>query len=173
MKTIMAVLAFVFALAEGAPKPAIPYFSNVRPVTVKQADQQNYLVLDNAAWLYAKKDLGDLRLYRDRTEMPYALTTERGSVNTVESSAKMLNLGAMQGTTQFVLETTGVPEYDRITLKLSDDAKDFITRANIEGADDLNAKKWTDLGSHPLYDFTREKLGSNAIIKLSLSRFRF
>jgi hypothetical protein len=173
MKTLLALVVFVFTLADTAPQPAVPYFSNVRTVTVKQADRQNYIVVDNATWLYAQKDLGDLRLFNGRTEMPYALTTERGSVNTVESPAKLLNLGSVEGTTQFVVDTTGVPEYDRVTLKLSDDAKDFITRANIEGADDLKAAKWTDLGSHPLYDFTREKLGSNSVIKLPLSRFRF
>lgn len=173
MKNIFAVFALMFAFAEAAPQPAIPYFSNVRSVTIKQTDRQNYMAVDNAIWLYAQKDLRDLRLYRDRSEMPYALTTERGSVNTVESPAKLLNLGSVQGTTQFVLETTGVPEYDRITLTLSDDAKDFITRANVEGADELKAAKWTNLGSHPLYDFTREKLGSNTVIKLPLSRFRF
>jgi hypothetical protein len=173
MKTLLAVLVFVFTLADAAPQPAIAYFSNVREVAVKKADRQNYVVVDNAVWLYAQKDLGDLRLYNGRTEMPYALTTERGSVNTVESPAKLLNLGAVQGTTQFVLDTTGVPEYDRVTLKLSDDARDFITRANIEGADDLKAIKWTDLGSHPLYDFSREKLGANTVIKLPLLRFRY
>lgn len=173
MKTLVAVLVFVFTLADAAPQPAIPYFSNVRSVTVKQAERQNYVVVDNAVWLYAQRDLADLRLYRDRTEMPYALTTERGSVSTVESPAKLLNLGSVQGTTQFVLDTTGAPEYDRVTLKLSDDAKDFITRANIEGADEMSASKWTDLGSHPLYDFSREKLGSNSVIKLPLSRFKF
>ncbi len=173
MKNTFAVLAMLVTFAVSAPQPSIPYFSNVRSVTAKANTQQNYVVVDNATWLYAQKDLVDLRLYRDRTEMPYALTTARGSVNTIESPAKLLNLGSVQGTTQFILDTTGVPEYDRITLKLSDDAKDFITRANIEGADDIKASKWTDLGSHPLYDFTREKLGSNSVMKLPLSRFRF
>jgi Protein of unknown function (DUF3999) len=173
MKTLFAVLAFVFALADTQPKPAIPYFSNVREIAVKNPDAQNYVVVDNAIWLYARRDLGDLRLYNGRGEMPYALTTERGSSRVTESPAKLLNLGTVQGTTQFVLDTTGVPEYDQVTLHLSQDARDFITRANIEGADDLKASRWTDLGSHPLYDFSREKLGANVIVKLPLSRFRY
>ncbi len=178
MKMIVGLLVFVFTLAGATPQPAIPYFSNVREISVKQPERSNYVVVDNATWLYAQHDLGDLRIYNGRTEVPYALTTERGSVNTVESPAKLLNLGLVnkslvQGITQFVLDTTGVPEYDRVTLKLSDDAKDFITRANVEGADEMNAAKWTDLGSHPLYDFSREKLGANSVIKLPLSRFRY
>ena len=173
MKPFLFLLAFVFTLTGAEPKPAIPYFSNLRQVSITKPDVQNYLVVDNAIWLYAQKDLGDVRLYDGHTEVPYALTIERGSSSTVDSPAKLFNLGTVEGTTQFVLDTNGVPEYDQVTLRLSEDARDFITRARVEGANSLKSVKWTDLGSHPLYDFSREKLGTNSVIKLPLSRFHY
>ena len=68
-------------------------------------------------------------------------------------------------------ERRPVGEYDRIRLNL--DAKDYVVTASIAGSNELGAKSATQLPPATLYDFTREELGSNPVLKLPTSSFRY
>ena len=101
---------------------------------------------------------------------------ERGGTSSNEIAAKILNLGSVGGHTEFDLDLSEVNagqagEYDRIRLSL--DAKDYVVTASIEGSNDLGAKSATQLPPATLYDFTREELGSNPVLKLPTSTFRY
>ncbi len=161
----------------------IPYFAKMREVKVGSRERQNYAVVDGELWMNARSDLGDVRLYSGTKEVPYALIVERGATSANnEKKVAILNLGRTEKGVQFVIEPgldanydePGLDaEYDRVRLQLSGDARDFVTRASVEGTDDLHGGVWTDLGTYPLYDFSREKLGANLVIALPTARFSF
>lgn len=150
---------------------AIPYFSNVRDVTVTAPGQQNYIVIDPEIWNHSRRDLADLRLYDGETQVPYVLRQQGSRVSKVEQEAKVLNLGRVGDHTEFDLDVKGASEYDRVRLQL--DAKDFINSVLIFGRNDLTGSSRTQLGPSTLYDFSREKLGSNFILSLPPSSFLY
>ena len=165
---------FAFLLALGAPftgGPSISYFSNVRDISISQPEQQNYFVVDEEIWARARPDLADLRLYDGDTQVQYALSEQRGGTSSHEAAAKILNLGSVGGRTEFDLDMSEVGEYDRIRLQL--DAKDFVATASLAGSNQLGAKSATHLPPATLYDFSREDLGSNAVLKLPPSSLRY
>ncbi len=156
------------ALAQG---PSISYFTNVREVRISQADRQNYFVVDEEIWTHARPDLADLRIYDGESQVQYALSEQRGGTSSHEAAAKILNLGSVGGRTEFDLDMGEIGEYDRIRLQL--DAKDFVVTASLAGSNQLGAKSATRLPPATLYDFTREELGSNPVVKLPASSFRY
>jgi hypothetical protein len=166
--TGIAVL-LVWSLSANEPDPA--YFSNLRQVVVSAVDHQNYVVLDSDVWSHARFDLADLRLYDSGTQVPYELKVESGGSSSEERPARILDLGARQGLTEFNVDVGDVQEYDRIRLQL--DAKDFVVKASIEGMNTLDSSGRTSLGTSTLYDFSREKLGSNSTLKFPRSSFRY
>lgn len=158
-------------LCVAATQSKIEYFPNLRDVQPSGANHQNYLVVDSDVWDHARADLGDLRLYDGSGEVPYALQVERAESNSQQNEVKLLNLGKSQSQTEFVVDANNIPEYDNLTLIL--DAKDFVTEATVEGADELPASRWTRLTSGTLFDFSREKLGNNFTLRFQPSRFRY
>jgi len=172
MKAITSISLLALWLLSSAPQAAVPYFTDVREVTVASPGQQAYVVVDNEVWSAARRDLADLRLYAaDGAEIPYALTAQQPATRVAESEVKILQPGTLGGDTQFVLDVSSVSEYNRVTLKLK--TRDFIARATVEGQDDLHQARWVRLAAVTLYDFTREKLGSNSTLRLPDSRFRY
>jgi hypothetical protein len=171
MKSLIAALVLLFTLTP--PQASISYFTRLREVRVEKSQVQNYAVVDGEIWMNAQPDLRDLRLYSGQTEIPYALVVERASTNSSEMQAAVLNLGRSGGAAQFVIEPGMDAEYDRITLRLSDDARDFVSRVKLEGTDDLHHGPWTEMGTDPIYDFSREKLGANYAIGVPTARFSF
>ncbi len=114
--------------------------------------------------------LADLRIYDGESQVQYALSEERGGTSSQEVAAKILNLGSVDGRTEFDLDlsdaSTGqIGEYDRI--RLSVDAKDFVVTAAVAGSNELSAKSATQLPPATLYDFTREDLGSNSVSEVA------
>src|SRR6478609_2385919 len=165
---------FAFLLALGAPLtggPSISYFSNVRDISISQPEQQNYFMVDEEIWARARPDLADLRLYDGDTQVQYALSEQRGGTSSHEAAAKILNLGSVGGRTEFDLDMGEVGEYDRIRLQL--DARDFVATASLAESNQLGAKSATHLPPATLYDFSREDLGSNAVLKLPPSSLRY
>jgi hypothetical protein len=154
-----------------APQAAIPYFTNVREVQVSQPSRQNYLVVDEEIWTHARPDLADLRIYNGQAQVQYALSEQYGGVSTEQQEAKILNLGSIAGHTEFDIDVGPITEYDRVRLRI--DQKDFIATASVAGANALGPGPTTELGSSTLYDFTREALGSNSVLKLPPSSFRY
>ena len=157
------------AAPAGAP---VAYLSHTRTVNISAPDKQSYITLDEAIFQHARADLGDLRFYSpQQTEVPYAIVTRRGSTASALSSVPVLNKGVVNGDTQFAVDV-GVPEYDNVHLDIN--TRDFISQVKLEGENDLTAKAWNDLGTFTIFDFTKERLGSNFTIRLhSPARFRY
>lgn len=159
------VIFVMFGLfAPGDYQAAIPYFSNAREVTISAPQRQNYFVVDREVWDRSRPDLADLRLYDGENQVPFVLKEKRGGTATEEQSAKVLNLGKANGGTQFDVDMEGMPEYDRLRLQLT--AQNFVAMARIEGKNDLKDQHGVRLGVGTLYDFTRENLGANAVLKI-------
>jgi hypothetical protein len=164
------LFAFIF-LQISHYDPATPYFGHVRDVTIATSGKQNYVVVDSNVWAHSRADLADVRLYDGQAQVPYVIKQRRGGVSSVEQEAKVLNLGSVAGHTEFDINVGDLPEYDRVRLRL--DATNFIATAEAEGRNELHQSPGVKLGSSTLYDFTRENLGSNFVLKLPDSNFRF
>jgi len=172
MKIIISMLALVLlADAPTRPEQAIPYFTNVRDVQVSQPDRQNFFVVDEELWNHSRPDLGDLRLYSGDSPVQYSLSEQRAGISSEEVEAKILNLGSVSGHTEFDLDTQGLAEYDRIHLRL--DARDFVSTASVSGGSAAGKATEVELPPSTLYDFTKEQLGSNSLLKLPTSSFRY
>jgi hypothetical protein len=173
MKALSAVFLIAFALAaprESQPSPS--YFTNVRTVTPGASGRQNYIVIDEEIWNHSRKDLADIRLYDPRgTQVSYFLMEQRGGIFSEEQPSKVLNLGAVKGHTEFDVAAGEISEYDRVRLQL--EAKDFVATASVEGITAAGQPRGTKLGSFTLYDFSRENLGSNSVLKLPSSSFPY
>jgi hypothetical protein len=168
--SIAFLLLFSFS-SSTAPEAAIPYFTNVRDVEVSQPDHQNYLVVDEEIWAHARPDLADLRLYDGDVQVQFALSEQYGGVSTEQQEGKILNLGSIAGHTEFDIDVGAITEDDQVHLRL--DAKDFVATASVAGLNALGQGPTTELGSSTLYDFTREALGSNSMLKMPPSSFRY
>jgi hypothetical protein len=177
MKSLFCALALIAALGTPlTPEPSISYFTNVRDIRISQAGAQNYFVVDEEIWNRARPDLADLRIYDGESQVQYALSEQRGRTSGQEAAPRILNLGSVGGRTEFDLDmfdgnTGHIGEYDHIRLNL--DAKDFVVTASVAGSNELGAKMATQLPPATLYDFTREELGSNPVLKLPPSSFRY
>ena len=133
--------------------PAIPYFKYQRPVQVSGPGQQ-YFIVDESVWKNARPDLGDLRLYNGEAEQPYALVIERGTLEHDHKDVRVMQQGTVAGKTQFIIDMSGVVEYDHIDLTLA--AKNFVAHAKVEGQDDLHGARWVVLADPILYDLSKE-----------------
>ena len=142
-----------------------------RAVELAPGAGQQFLVLDAAVWSHARADLSDVRLYSGGTEVPYVLQRGGGVAVREQVDCKVLQPATVAGNTQFVLDMTQTEMYNRVNLDL--DAKDFVARARIEGANDVHARDWALLGSSSLYDFTSENLGHNSTLQMPDSTFRY
>ena len=168
-QTALILLASVLLAATHHPE--IRYFSNVRELQISAPNKQNYVVVDSEIWGHARPDLADIRLYDGTTQVPYLLQEQQPRKAIVEQKASLLNLGTVGDHTEFDLDIGSAQPYDRIRFQI--DAKDFISTAFVFGRDNLNQKSQTQLGPSTLYDFTREKLGSNFVVQLPTSSFRY
>lgn len=171
MKLAASLMLVLLFDAAQAPEPQIPYFTNVREVRIAHPDRQNFVVVDQELWRHSRPDLGDLRLYDGESPVQYALSEQRAGITSDEVEAKILNLGNVSGHTEFDLDTQGLAEYDRIRLRL--DAHDFVATASVSGGSAPGSASKVDLTPSTLYDFTKEQLGSNALLKIPPSSFRF
>jgi len=165
----MKMSAGLLALAVFAG-PAISYFKYQRPVQVSGAGQ-HYFTVDESVWKNARPDLGDLRLYNGQAEQPYALEIERGSLEHDHKEVRVMQQGAVAGKTQFIIDMSGVVEYDHIDLRLA--AKNFVAHAKVEGQDDLHGTHWAVLAEPILYDLSKDNLGENSMLRLPLSTYKY
>lgn len=165
------LLLFGAAGAASHHEAAIPYFTNVRKVRIAEPGRQNFIIVDEELWNHSRPDLADLRLYDEQTPVQYALSEQRAGVSSEESAARILNLGAMAGHTEFDVDVEGIAEYDRVRLRL--DAHDFVATASVSGGNALGKTAEVQLPPSTLYDFSKEQLGSNSEIKLPTSSFRY
>jgi hypothetical protein len=172
MKLLPATLLIISSMASpGEPEPPLAYFTNLREVKVIAKDRQNYVVVDADIWNHARPELSDLRLYATGSQVPYTLVEQRGGASGEEQPAKIFNLGEVNKHTEFDLDTGDLAEYDHIRLRL--DAKNFVATATMEGRSMRDQGPGTTLGPSTLYDFSHENLGSNFVLKLPNSSFRY
>lgn len=168
---LSAFLLLVVAVLPNRPEASISYFTNVRDVQIAEPNKQNFFVVDEALWTHSRPDLGDLRLYDGDTPVQYALSEQTAGVSSEEVEAKILNLGSVNGHTEFDLDTQGLAEYDRIRLRL--EAHDFVATAFVSGGSAPRKGTEVKLPSSTLYDFTKEQLGSSSFLKLPPSSFAY
>jgi hypothetical protein len=171
MKYGSLLLLFIAFAAPDPPESAIAYFSHVRAVQVTQPDRQNFFVVDEELWNHSRPDLGDLRLYDGDTPVQFSISEQRAGISSEEVDARILNLGRVAGHTEFDLDAEALANYDHIRLRL--DAKDFVATASVAGTNALGQSSSTDLAPSTLYDFSSEHLGSNFVLKLPPSSFRY
>lgn len=172
MKILTAIFLMVAFATPGDPEPAIPYFKEVRAVSITTPDHQNYLVVDPVIWSHARPDLADLRLYDGETQIPYDLTSRSAATTAQEDEAKILNLAQRGDHTEFDLDVSAATEYNRVRLTL--DKKDFLVTASVSGRNqlaDAESTAWPTPST--LFDFSQEKLGTNSTITLPDWSFRF
>jgi hypothetical protein len=150
---------------------AISYFHFQRQLQPLDSSGQHYIVVDEAVWQHARPDLSDLRIYSTEKEVPYRLTIEQGSSETEQKQCRVLQPATIGGKTQFLLDMSGVAEYDRVELSLR--AKNFVAHARIEGQDDPHGAKWAVLGTTTLYDLSDERLGRNFTLKIPLTTYKY
>ncbi len=154
-----------------ATSPAIPYFRYQRPLTVASESGQHYSVVDEAVWQHALPNLDDLRLYAAGKEIPYAGKTMWGSRETEQKAVQILQPASLGGNTTFLVDMSGVPEYDRVTLALR--TKNFVAHAQVEGQEDPHGSKWAKLGASTLFDLSDEKLGHNSTLQIPASTYKY
>ncbi|MDP9337294.1 MAG: DUF3999 domain-containing protein [Acidobacteriota bacterium] len=161
--------SIVVLLLAGGSSPS--YFKYRRAIQAPAPGGQHYFVVDETIWQHARPDLSDLRLYTAEKEIPYKLAAESGGSETEQKQLRVLQPATVSGKTQFILDMSGLEEYDRINLKLA--TKNFVAHARVEGQDDLRGPHWALLGTTTLYDLSDEKLGSNTTLQIPLSTFRY
>ena len=166
MKATWGLLAVLFASS-----PAITYFKYQRPIGAASEGGQHYAVVDETVWQHSLPNLDDLRIYAAGKEIPYARRTMWGSRETEQKTVRVLQPGTLGGKTQFLLDMSGVSEYDRITLTLT--TKNYVAHASVEGQDDSHGTKWANLGTTTLFDLTEEKLGHNSTLQLPVSTYKY
>ncbi len=147
------------------------YFKYRRQVQSINSAGQHYIVVDEALWRHARPNLDDIRMYAAESEIPYKMTVETGGSETEQKQFRVLQPASIGGKTQFLLDMSGVDEYDRIHLTLA--TKNFVAHARVEGQDDPHGTSWALLGTTTLYELSDEKLGSNSTLQIPLSAFKF
>jgi Protein of unknown function (DUF3999) len=166
MKTFAGVL--LLFLAAGS---STSYFRFRREAQATSSSGQHYFVVDETLWWHARPDLSDVRMYIGETEIPYKFTVHAGSVETEQKEFRVLQPAAVGGKTQFLLDMSSVPEYDRVNLRLS--TKNFVAHARVEGQDDAHGAHWALLGTTTLYDLAAERLGHNSTLQIPLSTYKY
>jgi Protein of unknown function (DUF3999) len=157
--------------SQGAAAPGISSLEFQREVQLAPGAAQQYIVIDGKVWEHARADLGDLRLYAAGAEVPYVAEAAAGARLREEVECKVLQPVTVARKTQFILDMTQAEVYSGVHLELN--SKDFVSRARIEGANEVHAKDWALLGSSTLYDFTSEGLGHNSTLEMPDATFRY
>ncbi len=165
-RTFLGLLAAILAA-----NISFSYFKYERPVEPAKSSGEHCVVVDETLWKHARPDLGDLRIYSQQAEIPYKFITESGGTETEQKHLRVLQPGVVGGKTQFLLDMSGVQEYDRIELRLA--RKDFVAHARVEGQDDPHGGRWADLGTTTLYDLSTEKLGRNSTLQVPVANYKF
>jgi hypothetical protein len=163
--------AWGFLLVVLATSPAISYFKYQRQIGTASASGQHYAVVDETVWQHALPNLDDLRLYVGGKEIPYATRTMWGSRETEQKTVRLLQPGTLGGKSQFLLDMSGVSEYDRITLSLK--TKNYVAHARVEGQDDSHGTQWANLGTTTLFDLSEERLGHNGTLQIPVSTYKY
>jgi Protein of unknown function (DUF3999) len=160
-------LLFVLLVAT----PSISYFKYQRDLEETHSGGQHYIVVDETLWRHSRANLDELRIYSGQKEIPYTLTIERGGSEVEQKNVGVLQPGTVAGKTQFLLDMSDIPRYDRVELKLL--TKNFVAHARVEGSDELHGTQWSILGTTTLYDLSDEKLGHNSTLQIPVTAYKY
>lgn len=156
--------------------PADPKYFHYRAEVTTPAASQTYVSITPEVWRNATSDLRDLRLYKGASQVPYALVPASSeNVRGNEESAAILNLGRVNGDTQFVLAVNAgdaLLSHEWVRLTLHDNTPDFVAKARVEGFNNFGGTV-VDLGTTTLFKLRKEKLGENLTLKIPPSVFRY
>jgi hypothetical protein len=166
MKTTLGFMAVL--LVAGS---SISYFKYERDLPATNSGGQHYAVVDETVWSHAQPSLNDVRLYSSGKEVPYALEVEQGGSETELKAVRVLQPASVGGKTQFLLDMSGVPEYDRIQLDLA--SRNFVSHARVEGQDDAHGAQWAVLGTTTVYDLSDENLGHNSTLQIPVATYKY
>jgi len=163
--------AWGFLIAIAAATPAIPYFQYQRSIAAPNRNGQHYVVADETIWQHSQPRLADLRVFSAGKEIPFNTLTMRGSRETEQKTVRLLQPARLDGTTQFLLDMEGVPEYDRVALTIA--TKNYVAHARVDGQDDSHGKAWANLGTTTIFDLSGERLGHNSTLQIPESTYKF
>ncbi|HEX3443384.1 MAG TPA: DUF3999 family protein [Chthoniobacterales bacterium] len=166
MRSISTLICLVLFTAS-----PVSYLRYERPVHLSGSGVQQYFVADEAVWKHARPDLGDLRLYAGATEVPYALITERDSLQRERTVVPVLQQSTVAGKTQFLIDMSSLAEYNHLDLDLT--TRNFVAHARVEGENAPQSRTWAVLGDSILYDLSSDGLGSNHMLRLPRTRYKF
>jgi Protein of unknown function (DUF3999) len=162
---LLALLLF----AAITPAPEIRYFRYHRPVeNIPAQPKQTCLVIDPALFAHSAPNLADLRLYRDRDEVPFLIQTSAPIVISEQPIAP-LNLGIRSGQTVF---DAAMPDGSYSDLHLKVAGQDFIATVAVTGSQSQTGDA-TTVGSYTIFDLTRQRLGRSTVLHLPPSDFRY
>ena len=83
----------------------------------------------------------------------------------------MLQQAKVGGKTQFLIDMSGLIEYDHVELKLG--TRNFVAHAHVEGQDDPHGEVWASLGDSILYDLSTDSLGSNSMLRTPRATYKY
>ncbi len=166
MRSLQALICFV--LFAGSP---VSYLKYERPVHLSASGVQQYIVVDEAIWNHARPDLGDVRLYAGDAEIPYSLVIERDSLHRERMAVPVLQQSTVAGKTQFLVDMSALAEYDHVDLDLT--TRNFVAHARVEGENAPQSRTWAVLGDSILYDLSSDGLGSNHMLRLPRTKYRY
>ena len=153
--------------AADAPRPEPKDFRYVRLVTAQAgAAGRECAVLPGALFEHAPT-LGDMRLFSEGREVPYALTSSESATPAPEA-ATVMNAGVRGGHVVFDLQMPG-RTYSSVDLELA--GQDFVATAKVSGLKDANDKPGTELGTFTVFDLTGQRLGRSTTLPLAEASF--
>ena len=162
-----AAAALVLALAVATPE--IRYFRYQRPVLIpEQQNGQACMALDPAVFAHAEPGLPDLRLYRDRSEVPYLLHQAAPREDKPQTILP-LNAGVRGGQPAFDAEMPA-GRYSNVELLLS--AENFVATVTVSGSQTQGGIE-TRVGAYSVFDLTQQKLGRGTMLALPESDYRY
>jgi len=165
MKGVLLALV-LWQVARVAPEPR--YLRFERAVTVAPGAAGRVCAALDAEVFAHSAGLGDVRLFGDGHEVPYALMTSQTEARSERVAA--LNLGERGGHIVFDLEMPS-RAYSMVELKL--DGRDFLATAKVTGMKSLDERDGTSLGTYTLFELSGQRLGRSFAVGLPESTFRY
>jgi hypothetical protein len=166
----MRLIACLLLLIVSVTNPEPRYFQYERTILgAPSAAAQACVALDADIFAHASRGLADLRLYRDRREVPYMVRLS-SPFALAASPVSPLNLG-IQGK-QTVFDAV-MPEGRYSDIDLDVVGQDFLATVTVSGSRMRTGVGETQLGAYTIFDLTRQKLGRSTILHLPESDLRY
>jgi hypothetical protein len=162
-------VAAALLLALTVATPEIKYFRYQRPIPMpEQKSGQACMALEGAVFAHSAPGLPDLRLYRDRSEVPYLLH-QAAPPDERPETVLPLNAGVRGNQADFDVEMPG-GRYSNVELALA--GEDFVAAVTVTGSQTEGGAE-TLIGTYTVFDLTRQKLGRGMMLALPESDYRY